>query len=43
MNFVKAVGKAIVVRSRKIEERKVRMDRIPMSVWVRALVFATTM
>ena len=43
MNFVKAVGKASVVRSMKVEEMKVRMDRIPISVWVRAFVFVTMM
>lgn len=36
VNFVRAVGRASVVMSRKVEERKERMDRIPMSVRVRA-------
>ena len=43
MNFVNAVGNASVVNNAKPEARKLRSDRVPMSVWVKAFVFVTIM
>jgi len=43
VNFVRAVGNAIMVRRAKVEARKLRIDMVPMSVWVRAFVFVTIM
>lgn len=40
---VKAVGKASLVKREKADVRKVKMDRTPMSVGVRAPVFVTMM
>ena len=42
-NLVRAVDRASPVVRKKIDERKVRMERAPMLASVRALVFATTM
>ena len=39
VNFVRAVGNASIVRRVNVEARKLRIDRVPMSVWVRAFVF----
>ncbi len=39
MNLVRAVGRANPVRRENVEARKVRIDSVPMSVWVRAFVF----
>ena len=41
VNFVRAVGNASRVRRENVEARKVRIDSVPMSVWVRAFVFVT--
>ena len=39
VNLVRAVGRASPVRREKVEARKLRIDSVPMSVWVRAFVF----
>jgi len=41
-NFVRAVGRARVVKREKAEVRKDRIDNTPRSVGVRAFVFVTT-
>ena len=41
-NLVRAVGRASPVRREKIVARKVKIDSVPMSVWVRAFVFVMT-
>ena len=43
VNLTRAVGKAMTVNKEKAEARKLRIDRVPMSVWVRAFVFVTIM
>ena len=43
VNFTRAVGNASMVRRVNTEARKLRMDRVPMSVSVRAFVFVTMM
>lgn len=43
VNLVRAVGKASPVMRMMIEDRKERMDRAPISVWVKAFVFVTAM
>ena len=43
VNLTRAVGKAMSVNREKVEARKLRIDRVPMSVWVRAFVFVTIM
>ena len=43
VNLVKAVGNASRVSNEKVEARKLRIDRVPMSVWVKAFVFVTIM
>ncbi len=40
-NLVRAVGSASAVKRQKVVAMKSRMDRIPMSVWVRAPVLVT--
>ena len=42
-NLVRAVGRASPVMMMMVEERNERIDRAPMSVWVRAFVFVTAM
>lgn len=42
VNFVRAVGRAIKVRRENIEARKLSIERVPRSVWVRAFVLVTT-
>ena len=42
-NLVSAVGRASPVMRMTVEERNERIDRDPMSVWVRAFVFVTAM
>ncbi len=41
VNFTRAVGNERRVRRENVEARKVRMERVPMSVWVRAFVCVT--
>ena len=43
VNLVRAVGKARSVMRIKVVERKVRIDKAPMSASVRAFVFVTMM
>ena len=42
-NLTSAVGKEMTVNKEKVEARKLRIDKVPMSVWVRAFVFVTIM
>ena len=42
-NLVRAIGNASSVSNEKVEAKKPRIDRVPMSVWVRAFVFVTIM
>ena len=42
VNLVRAVGRASKVTREKVEARKLRIDSVPMSVWVRTFVFVTT-
>ena len=43
MNLVNAVGNASRVSNEKVEAKKLRIDKVPMSVWVRTFVFVTIM
>ena len=43
VNLVRAVGKAMTVKRENVEARKLRIDSVPMSAWVRAFVFVTIM
>ena len=43
VNFVRAVGNASIVRRAKVEARKLRIDSVPISVWLRAFVCVTMM
>ena len=41
VNLTNAVGRAIIVNRENTEAKKVSIDRVPMSVWVKAFVFVT--
>ena len=43
VNLVRAVDSAMTVNKEKVEARKLRIDSVPMSAWVRAFVFVTIM
>ena len=43
VNFVRAVGNVSIVKRPNVEAMKLRRDRVPMSVWVRAFVCVTMM
>ena len=43
VNLVRAVGSAMTVNKENVEARKLRIDSVPMSAWVRAFVFVTIM
>ena len=43
VNFVRAVGNDINVNKVKAEAKKLKIESIPISAWVRAFVFVTIM
>lgn len=43
VNLTKAAGKAITVNNENVDERKFKIDSVPISVWDSAFVFVAIM